>query len=256
VVGLPSQWLVIPVASLVAIAVLAWRRRLRDLLLAAGTALAVLAGSWIAIGNVLGAAYIYIVRFSWAVGFFVAVIIVWGAVVLVQPLVQPLVEPWLTRPAVRRVGPIAVTVALALVFVALAVPTLWQGRDDELPDEHDSRSLATIIDPVDAWALANNVGTVSVIPGISCTPPASGVALELQRRGLRVRVEGILVRVWPSEHQADEQPSDARITLICGPQAIANRTRLTPGELVVTYTPTAEDQADKVLPVAAFASAP
>jgi hypothetical protein len=137
---------------------------------------------------------------------------------------------------------------------------LWQGRRDELPDESVGRPLTQIMPPLDEWATVHQIRAAAITPGWGCSPAASGVAVELQRRGIAIRLNGFGT-VWPSEFHQDEQPSFARVALVCGAQAIENHRRLSPKDLVATYTPKAADPSAsapkaKDVAVGVFATAP
>jgi hypothetical protein len=217
------------------------------------TALIVMVSALLALSHVLGPAYNYIVRFTWTVGMFVTVIAFWGAVVLLQPVLGPR----LVNPSARR----ALAGAAVVVLAALAIPTLWQGRSDELPDESVGRPLTQIMAPLDEWATVHEIRAAAITAGLGCSPAASGVAVELQRRGIAIRLNGF-GKIWPSEFHQDAQPSFARVALVCGAQAIENHRRLSPDDLVAKYTPTATDDqssgvpAARDVPVGVFANAP
>jgi hypothetical protein len=189
---LPIPWVLVP---FVAALIVAWRRRLRTHLWLAGIVTAGLVASVIAISNVSGPLYDYLVRWTCAMG-----AAVWVFVAAVLVVCIP-----------RRLGPPAFAMLVVAVCAVALVGAL------RVRNEFDAKSPEAALVPqvaMDIQKVLDEREPVLVRPFGDIEDFAS-VALQLERRGVEVAVDPPNARAW-GRHRAARAPNAQATVLIGG----------------------------------------
>jgi hypothetical protein len=235
--------LVVPVALVVATALVGRRLRRADLVAAAAIGAAALLAAALALTRVLGQPFDYLVRWTWPIALFLHVVAAWAAVEAVRAH-----RGATAGPSVRS-APGRVAWAAVIGLFVVSATALASGIDDRGPEDGQAEVVAELVPPALAWVEEHGDGPVLVRSdgGLATIPPA--IVLALDRAHADVVVDDSLAAFLPDYRHRDVQPTTTLV--VAGPSA-AERLAATRGAVRLADDP-GEPGSDELPPLTLFA---
>lgn len=195
-------------------------RRSRETLWLAGIVAVGLVAAIVSVHNVAGLVYPYVVRWTWALGALLGLLVVWGAWLAVPPARRAATG--------RRIGTLVVVALVVLSGVEVAGAVGSPGPEADVQPQHHSLTAQVL-------AHIPTRGGPVLFRAETDVPWQVGIALQLLRHGVPFRVERPLSFMYSGRYVANGGPYRAVLTVVSGPDEVARFARTRGQRLVADW---------------------